>query len=51
MVTTIQLNEDVKKILVKIGRETYEDVIFNMINVLAKERAKRSYHRRLQGNG
>ena len=34
MVTTIQLNENVKKILddLKAGKETYEEVIVNLIN-------------------
>ena len=33
MVTTIQLNENVKKVLdrMKMGKETYEDVIVNLI--------------------
>ena len=33
MVTTIQLNENVKKVLdrMKTGKETYEDVIVNLI--------------------
>ena len=34
MITTIQLNEDVKKILdgLKTGKETYEKVILDLIN-------------------
>jgi len=34
MVTTIQLNENVKRILdrLKIGKQTYEDVIIHLIN-------------------
>ena len=35
MVTTIQLNENVKKILdrLKTGKQTYEDVILNLTNI------------------
>ncbi len=34
MVTTIQLNENVKKILdrLKVGRQTYEEIILNLID-------------------
>ena len=40
MVTTIQLNEDVKRILdkLKIGRETYEEVIVKMMTDLEKQK-------------
>lgn len=40
MVTTIQLNENVKKILdrLKTGRETYEEVIVKMMNNLEEQK-------------
>ena len=40
MVTTIQLNEDVKKILdrLKTGKQTYEEVILNMMNQLEEQK-------------
>jgi len=40
MVTTIQLNEDVKKILdrLKIGKQTYEEVIVKMMTDLEKQK-------------
>ncbi len=40
MVTTIQLNEDVKKILnqLKTGKETYEEVIVKMMTNLEKQK-------------
>ncbi len=42
MVTTIQLNENVKKILdrLKNGRETYEEVILNMIKSIEEQKRK-----------
>ncbi len=38
MVTTIQLNEDVKKILdrLKTGKETYEEVILKLMEIAEK---------------
>ena len=38
MVTTIQLNENVKKILdrLKINKETYEEVILNLMEIAEK---------------
>lgn len=38
MVTTIQLNEDVKKALdrIKTNKETYEEVIVNLMNIAEK---------------
>ena len=44
MVTTIQLNEDVKKILdrLKIGKQTYEEVILNMMNQLEEQKRKKN---------
>lgn len=38
MVTTIQINEDVKKILdrLKTGKETYEEVILNLMKINEK---------------
>lgn len=38
MVTTIQLNENVKKILdrLKTGKETYEEVILNLMKIAEK---------------
>lgn len=43
MVTSIQLNENVKELLdkMKTGKETYEEVILNMWKTLEKERRKR----------
>lgn len=40
MVTTIQLNEDVKKALDKIksGKETYEQVILSLMNIAEKSK-------------
>ena len=40
MVTTIQLNEDVKKELdsMKFGKQTYEDVIVKLINEKVKQK-------------
>jgi predicted CopG family antitoxin len=40
MITTIQLNEDVKRILdkLKTGKETYEEVIVKMMNELEKQK-------------
>lgn len=40
MVTTIQLNESVKKILdrFKNGKQTYEEVILNMINSIEEQK-------------
>ncbi len=40
MVTTIQLNEDVKKILdrLKIGKQTYEDVILKLMEIAEKSK-------------
>ncbi|MEK6761007.1 MAG: hypothetical protein AABX93_03740 [Nanoarchaeota archaeon] len=42
MVTTIQLNEDVKKALdrIKTGKETYEKVIVKMINQIEEQKRK-----------
>ena len=42
MVTTIQLNENVKKILdgLKDGKETYEEVILKIINNLEEQKRK-----------
>jgi predicted CopG family antitoxin len=42
MVTTIQLNENVKKELDKLkqGRETYEEVIVKMINQIDEQRRR-----------
>ena len=42
MVTTIQLNEDVKKALdkMKSKRETYEQVILNLMNIAEKSKRK-----------
>lgn len=42
MVTTIQLNESVKKMLdgLKTGRETYEEVILNLIKTLNEQKRK-----------
>jgi len=43
MVTTIQLSEDVKKILdrMKVGKETYEDVILNVVRFVENQKRKR----------
>ena len=43
MVTTIQLNENVRKILdrMKTGRETYEDVILGLIKAIDDQKRKR----------
>ena len=43
MVTTIQLSEDVKKILdgMKMGKETYEDVILNIVRFVENQKRKR----------
>jgi len=43
MVTTIQLNENVKRILdrLKTGKETYEEVILNMIKTIEEQKKKR----------
>ncbi len=40
MVTTIQLNENVKKILDRLrkGKETYEEIILNMIKITEKQK-------------
>jgi len=42
MVTTIQLNEDVKKALdrLKSNKETYEDIIIKMINQTDEQKRK-----------
>ena len=42
MVTTIQLNENVKKILdrLKNGKQTYEDVILNMIRSVEEQKRR-----------
>ncbi|MEK6840680.1 MAG: hypothetical protein AABX79_01875 [Nanoarchaeota archaeon] len=42
MVTTIQLNENVKKILdrLKTGKETYEEVILNIIGSVEEQKRK-----------
>ena len=42
MMTTIQLNEDVKKILdrLKVGKQTYEEVVLDMINQLEEQKRK-----------
>lgn len=42
MITTIQLNESVKKTLnmLKNGKETYEDVIVNLIDKVDADRKK-----------
>ena len=42
MVTTIQLNEDVKKALdrMKSRKETYEDIIVKMINQINEQKRK-----------
>ncbi|MCX6749244.1 MAG: hypothetical protein NTW17_00670 [Candidatus Pacearchaeota archaeon] len=42
MITTIQLNENVKQILDKLksGRETYEDVIVNLIDKAENDKKK-----------
>ncbi|MEX0920158.1 MAG: hypothetical protein WDZ69_01080 [Candidatus Pacearchaeota archaeon] len=43
MVTSIQLNEDVKKALdrLKIGKETYESIIIKMLNQVEKKEMER----------
>ena len=43
MVTTIQLSEDVKKILdrMKMGKETYEDVILNVVRFVENQKRRR----------
>lgn len=43
MVTTIQLNENVKTALdkMKIGKETYEEVILSLMNYVEKEKRKK----------
>jgi predicted CopG family antitoxin len=42
MVTTIQLNENVKRILdrLKTSKETYEEVILNMIKTVEEQKRK-----------
>ena len=42
MVTTIQLNEDVKKALdrIKSNKETYEDVIVNLMQIAEESKRK-----------
>lgn len=42
MVTTIQLNEDVKKVLdrMKSNKETYEDIIVKMISQIDEQKRK-----------
>lgn len=42
MVTTIQLNENVKELLdrLKSGKETYEEVILNLISAIGKQKAE-----------
>ena len=42
MITTIQLNDNVKQELdrLKIGRETYEDVILKLMKALQQQRRK-----------
>ena len=42
MVTTIQLNEDVKRALdrMKTSKETYEDIIVKMINEIDEQKRK-----------
>lgn len=42
MITTIQLNENVKRALdrLKTKRETYEDVILNMIKIIQQRKRK-----------
>ena len=42
MVTTIQLNEDVKKALdrMKTSKETYEDIIVKMMNQIDEQKRK-----------
>lgn len=44
MVTTIQLNENIKKILgrMKTGKETYEDVIINLIKFVEGQKRKQT---------
>ena len=43
MVTTIQLNEGVKKLLdrMKTGKETYEEVVLNMIKFIDEQKRKK----------
>ena len=43
MITTIQLNESVKKELdkLKAGKETYEEVIINLISKVDNDKRKR----------
>ncbi len=43
MVTTIQLNEDVKKELDKFnsGKETYEQIILNLMNIAEENKRKK----------
>jgi len=44
MVTTIQLNEDVKKALdrIKAKKETYEDVIVNLMKIAEENKRKQT---------
>ena len=50
MVTTIQLNEDVKKALdrIKSNKETYEDVIINLMKI-AEEKKRKQEHLLIEG--
>ena len=50
MVTTIQLNENVKKALdrIKSNKETYEDVIVNLMQI-AEENRKKQEHLLIEG--
>jgi len=50
MVTTIQLNEDVKKALdrIKSNKETYEEVIINLMKI-AEEKKRKQEHLLIEG--
>ena len=52
MVTTIQLNESVKTALdrLKTGRETYEDVILNLMKIVEKQKRKTEKHEKRKSN-